>query len=74
MCATTISTKVLVPVIMQTVLEHAQNQSMGRLYAEASKFSLGLFKKFGFCLYDTEVVDRSGVQFKRYLVEKTFCD
>ena len=42
---------------------------MARLYAEASEFSLGLFKKFGFHVYDTEVVDRQGVQFYRHLVE-----
>jgi putative acetyltransferase len=56
--------------LMEAVLERAQAQALVRLHAEASEFSLGLFKKFGFGLYDTEVVDRSGVQFKRYLVEK----
>lgn len=56
--------------LMQAVLTHAQEKQIPRLYAEASEFSLGLFKKFGFRQYDTEVVDRNGVQFTRYLVEK----
>ncbi|WP_416669263.1 GNAT family N-acetyltransferase [Egbenema bharatensis] len=56
--------------LMQVLLNDAAQRQMPRLYAEASEFSLGLFKKFGFQLYDTEVVDRRGVQFTRYLVEK----
>ncbi len=56
--------------LMQTVLAYAQKQRMNRLYAEASEFSLGLFEKFGFCLYDTEVVEHQGVTFHRYLVER----
>ena len=57
--------------LMQTVLAHAHTHHLTRLYAEASEFSLGLFKKFGFTVYNTEVVDLSGVQFTRYLMEKT---
>ncbi|MBD1915578.1 MULTISPECIES: GNAT family N-acetyltransferase [Cyanophyceae] len=57
-------------VLMQAVLTHAQEKQIQRLYAEASEFSLGLFQKFGFSQYDTEVVDRNGVQFTRYLVER----
>lgn len=56
--------------LMATVLEQAQVQKIRRLYGEASEFSLGLFQRFGFRLYDTQVVDRAGVQFKRYLVER----
>lgn len=56
--------------LMEKLLEYANDQGMQRLYAEASEFSLGLFQKFGFRLYDTEIVDRQGVQFKRYLMEK----
>jgi putative acetyltransferase len=56
--------------LMQVILDHANRNKIHRLYAEASEFSLGLFKKFGFHLYDTEVVERHGVQFKRYLVER----
>jgi putative acetyltransferase len=56
--------------LMQVLLNDAAQHQMPRLYAEASEFSLGLFKKFGFQLYDTEIVDRQGVQFTRYLVEK----
>jgi putative acetyltransferase len=57
-------------VLIQAVLAHAQEKQIQRLYAEASEFSLGLFQKFGFSQYDTEVVDRNGVQFTRYLVER----
>jgi putative acetyltransferase len=55
--------------LMQTLLDYAKSHNIQRLYAEASEFSLGLFKKFSFHIYDTEIVDRQGVQFKRYLVE-----
>ncbi|MEO1068291.1 MAG: GNAT family N-acetyltransferase [Cyanobacteria bacterium J06638_6] len=57
-------------VLMQAVLAHAHARQIQRLYAEASEFSLGLFQKFGFSQYDTEVVDRHGVQFTRYLMER----
>ncbi len=57
--------------LMETLLSHADAEGIHRLYAEASKFSLGLFLKFGFQQFDIEVVDRNGVQFQRYLVEKT---
>ncbi|MBD2234173.1 GNAT family N-acetyltransferase [Phormidium tenue] len=56
--------------LLQAVLAHAQEKHIQRLYSEASEFSLGLFQKFGFSQYDTEVVDRNGVQFTRYLVER----
>jgi putative acetyltransferase len=57
-------------ILMQVILDHADRHTILRLYAEASEFSLGLFKKFGFHLYDTEVVERRGVKFTRYLVER----
>lgn len=60
--------------LMNVLLDHASREGMQRLYAEASEFSLGLFTKFGFRLYDTEVVDRNGIQFKRYLVERAIGD
>ena len=56
--------------LMQTLLNYAQTHNIQRLYSEASEFSIGLFKKFGFHLYDTEIVQRQGVQFQRYLVER----
>lgn len=55
--------------LMRVPLDYAAAQQMTRLYAEASKFSLGLFQKFGFRLYDTEFVDFNGVAFSRYLVK-----
>ncbi|WP_017300034.1 GNAT family N-acetyltransferase [Nodosilinea nodulosa] len=60
--------------LMQAVLTHAQEKQIQRLYAEASEFSLGLFQKFGFNQYDTEIVDRNGVSFTRYLVERVLAE
>ena len=56
--------------ILQFLIEQAEGDRLPRLYAEASEFSLGLFQKFGFRHYDTEVVERLGVSFTRYLVER----
>lgn len=56
--------------LLAHVIEQARRDRLPRLYAEASEFSLGLFKKFGFQQYDTEVVERFGIAFTRYLVEK----
>lgn len=56
--------------LMRNLLEHAHRHQMQRLYAEASEFSLGLFKKFGFQVYEMEQADRQGVKFDRYLVER----
>ncbi|MGF1569934.1 MAG: GNAT family N-acetyltransferase [Nodosilinea sp.] len=55
--------------LMQAVLGYAQTHHLQRLYTEASEFSLGLFQKFGFRIYDTEVVERCGVPFTRYRME-----
>ncbi|TVQ10272.1 MAG: GNAT family N-acetyltransferase [Leptolyngbya sp. DLM2.Bin27] len=60
--------------LMQAVLAHALEKQIQRLYAETSEFSLGLFTKFGFSQYDTEVVEHNGVQFTRYLVEWVWAD
>ncbi len=53
------------------LIQQARRDRLQRLYAEASEFSLGLFKKFGFQQYAQEVVERYSVAFTRYLVEKT---
>ncbi|WP_448602487.1 N-acetyltransferase family protein [Thermoleptolyngbya sp.] len=60
--------------LMRVLLDYAAAQHMTRLYSEASKFSLGLFQKFGFRLYDTEQVERSGIVFTRYLVEQNLAE
>ncbi len=62
--------------LLAATLDHAQQQQMPRLYAEASEFSYPLFLKFGFEQTGTEVVDRHGVTFHRYLVAKNLmkCD
>lgn len=56
--------------LMEILIEQSRSQNIPRLYAEASEFSLGLFLKFGFHQFDSETVERNGVQFHRYLVEK----
>jgi len=55
--------------LMRVVLDYGKSQEMKRFYAEVSLFSVGLFKKFGFQVYDTEIVERKGVKFERDLVE-----
>lgn len=56
--------------LLSYLLSQAQGMTLDRLYAEASHLSLGLFLKHGFCHYATETVERDGVTFDRYLVEK----
>lgn len=56
--------------LLTTLLHQAHQEHIPRLYAEASAFSLGLFQKFGFHHYSTDRVERGGVEFERYLVEK----
>lgn len=60
--------------LMRVPLDYAAAEHLTRLYSEASEFSLGLFQKFGFRLYDTEEVERSGVVFARYLVEQSLAE
>jgi len=55
--------------LMEAVFEYAKNHQIQRLYAEASEFSLGLFKRFRFQVYDRETVECQGVEFQRYLVD-----
>jgi putative acetyltransferase len=57
--------------LMTQILAQAQRDRLPRLYGEASEFSVGLFTKFGFQQYDIEMVERNGVTFTRYLMEKT---
>lgn len=57
--------------LLATLLAKARQDQMPRLYAEASAFSLGLFRKFGFRHYATDQIDRDKVRFERYLVEQT---
>jgi putative acetyltransferase len=56
--------------LMQHLLDYAETHNIQRLFAEANPYSVGLFQKFGFQTYDTEIVDRNGVTFERYLVER----
>lgn len=56
--------------LMEVIQDHATRQGIERLHAAASEFSLGLFRKFGFQVYATEIAERQGVPFERYLVER----
>ncbi|WP_239112270.1 GNAT family N-acetyltransferase [Halomicronema sp. CCY15110] len=56
--------------ILTYLIEQAKGDRLTRLHAEASEFSVGLFQKLGFQQSGTEVVDRLGVTFTRYLVQR----
>lgn len=57
--------------LLEKVLEYAQINKIKRLYSEASEFSKPLFEKFGFETYDQEKVERNGVLFTRYLMQRS---
>jgi len=56
--------------LLQTLIDHGAAAGLPRLYGEASAFSLGLFLKFGFRQGAMETVERHGVIFHRYPVER----
>jgi putative acetyltransferase len=56
--------------LLSAVLELHPEPISGRYYAEASIFSLPLFERFGFRQTGSERVDRYGVTFERFLVER----
>ena len=57
--------------LLKKILEYARINQCDRLYTEASEFSKPLFKKFGFEIYGEEETIRNGVQFQRYLMQKS---
>lgn len=60
--------------LLAKVIEYAQINKMNYLHSEASEFSKPLFEKFGFEMYGQEQVDRNGVLFSRYLMQRrNFC-
>jgi len=54
--------------LLGAVLARAAARGIGRLYAEASAFSLPLFERAGFTVERVEVVERGGVRFERHRV------
>jgi len=48
----------------------AIEQAVQRLHTEASRISKHFFLKMGFCVVETEIVERKGVQFERFKMEK----
>ena len=56
--------------LLQTLMDCGSAAAIPRCYGEASAFSLGLFLKFGFRQGVMETVERHGVIFHRYSVER----
>ena len=56
--------------LLETLIAIAQTQNADSLFTEASEFSRPLFAQFGFVVYDTENVERNGIQFHRYLMQR----
>ena len=54
--------------LLAQALEHGKRNSISEFYAEASAFSLPLFRKFGFLITGKERVVQYGAEFERYLV------
>lgn len=54
--------------LLRWTLDHAGLSSGTEFYAEASEFSLGLFRRFGFEVVRSERVVWNGVEFLRYNV------
>jgi putative acetyltransferase len=48
----------------------AIEQGVQRLHTEASRISKHFFLKMGFCVVETEIVDRKGVQLERFKMAK----
>lgn len=59
--------------LLSWALEQAGPAARGAFYAEASEFSLALFRKLGFSLVRTERILWNGVELPRYLVRKDPC-
>ncbi|MEY2976131.1 MAG: GNAT family N-acetyltransferase [Prochlorotrichaceae cyanobacterium] len=56
--------------LLSAVVDYAQAEKMQRLWVEASEFSLKLFQRFGFRLYQIQHLQRQDVVFQRYLLER----
>ena len=56
--------------LLDEVMCRYPSPTSGRYYAEASHFSLPLFERCGFRRTGIERVDRDGVVFERFLVER----
>ncbi len=56
--------------LLSHVLLHANDLGLRRLHVEASHFSRPLFLRHGFVDSGTEVVERNGVSFERFLMER----
>lgn len=56
--------------LLAALVEQAHEGGVGRLYAEASVFSLPLFLQAGFVQMGTDVFERDGVEIGRALVRR----
>ena len=55
--------------LLAAVVAEARRRGVARLRAEASVFSLGLFRRHGFAVVGADRIERRGVVFERSLVE-----
>ena len=60
--------------LLRFVMDRSGRPGSGRYHAEASLFSLPLFRRCGFQQVGTESVVRAGVAFERFLVERVAGD
>lgn len=58
--------------IYQGLEAHAIEQGINHLHTEASRISKHFFIKMGFRVLETEFVERRGVQFERFKMDKRF--
>lgn len=56
--------------IYQHLETHAISQGIERLHTEASRISKHFFLKMGFRIVETEIVERKGVHFERFKMDK----
>ena len=56
--------------LLTEILEYARIHQCDRIYGEASEFSKPLFEKFGFETYGEEEVEKNGILFHRYLMQR----
>ena len=56
--------------LLTEILEYARIHQCTRIYGEASEFSKPLFEKFAFETYGEEEVEKNGILFHRYLMQR----
>lgn len=57
--------------LLSTLIEFAREQAIAHLFTEASHFSKPLFAKFCFEMFEIERVERTGVWFDRFRMQRS---